>query len=213
MRFKEKVVIATKPGRAIGAEFMMMKIFTETKGKLFIFLLVACQLIGTSCSRKLYPEQSFQNIESSAERKKLNDFMNSGTEKNLDTRTASSDKIIKTAEQYLGVPHCMGGTTMKCMDCSGLLVTVFARHSITLPHNSEEQARYGKIISRIDELRKGDLVFFVRTYETSHFITHSGIFAGSNKFIHTSSKNGVVITSIVDPWWNQRFVFGTRVLK
>ncbi|MBN2762290.1 MAG: C40 family peptidase [Bacteroidales bacterium] len=213
MRLRGKVFVATKPGRDIGAEFMMMKVFTETNSKLIVLLVVAFQLISAACQRQLYPEKSFQNIESSTERKKLNDFLNSGTEKNLDTKTASADAIIKTAEQYLGVPHCMGGTTMKCMDCSGLLVTVFAKQGITLPHNSEEQARYGKIISRIDELIKGDLVFFIGTYETSHFITHSGIFAGSNKFIHASSKNGVIITSMNDHWWNQRFVFGTRVLK
>lgn len=41
------------------------------------------------------------------------------------------------------------------MDSSGLLVTVFARLDIALPHNSEEQARYGKRISRIDELKRG----------------------------------------------------------
>jgi cell wall-associated NlpC family hydrolase len=192
---------------------MMMKVITETKGRLIVLLVVACQLIGTSCSRKFYPEQSFQNIETSSERKKLTDFLNSGTEKDLNTKNASADKIIETAEQYLGVPHCMGGTTMKCMDCSGLLVTVFARFGVTLPHNSEGQARYGKIIIRIDELKKGDLVFFTGTFETSQFITHSGIFAGSNRFIHASSKNGVTITSINDPWWSQRFVFGTRVLK
>lgn len=213
MRFRGKVIVATKPGGAIGAEFMMMKVFNETNSKLMVLFVVACQLISASCQRQLYPGQSFQNIENSAERKKLNDFLNSGAEKHLDTKTASADAIIETAEQYIGVPHCMGGTTMKCMDCSGLLVTVFAKQGITLPHNSEEQARYGKIISRIDELRKGDLVFFIRTYETSHFITHSGIFAGSSKFIHASSKNGVIITSMNDPWWNQRFVFGTRVLK
>lgn len=206
-------MLPARSGKTIGADFTVMEVFTEAQRKIIVLLVVACQLIGTSCSRRLYPEQLFQNIESSADRKKLNDFLNSGTEKDLNTRTASADEIIETAGQYLGVPHCMGGTTMKCMDCSGLLVTVFVRHGITLPHNSEEQARFGKIINRIDELKKGDLVFFVRTYETSHFITHSGIFAGSNKFIHASSKNGVIITSINDPWWNQRFVFGTRVLK
>ncbi|MDX9947601.1 MAG: C40 family peptidase [Bacteroidales bacterium] len=191
----------------------MMKIFAETKGKLIVMLVVACQLISPACQRQLYPEQSFQNIEGSAERKRLDDFLNSGVEKGLNTKTASADEIVETAEKYLGVPHCMGGTTMKCMDCSGLLVTVFAGLGITLPHNSEEQARYGKIISRIDELKKGDLVFFIRSYQTSHFITHSGIYTGSNKFIHASTKNGVIITSINDPWWNQKFIFGTRVLK
>ena len=162
---------------------MIMEGFTEIKGRLILLFIVAGSLTFTSCSPKLYTDQSVQSNGNSAERKQLNGFLNSGTERDLDTKTVSADEIIKTAEQYLGVPHCMGGTTMKCMDCSGLLV------------------------------RKGDLVFFTGTYETSHFITHSGIFAGSSRFIHTSSKNGVIFTSINDPWWSQRFVFGTRVLK
>jgi cell wall-associated NlpC family hydrolase len=107
----------------------------------------------------------------------------------------------------------MGGTTMKCMDCSGLVYTVFAKHGIILPHNSEDQARYGKIISGIDKLRRGDLVFFVRSYKTRNLITHTGIFLGNNQFIHTSSKNGVTVTSINDPWWKEKFIFGTRVLE
>jgi cell wall-associated NlpC family hydrolase len=137
--------------------------------------------------------------------------MNGGTEKGINARNTSSDEIISTARKYLGVPHCMGGTTMKCMDCSGLLVTVFGKYGIKLPHNSEEQGRYGKIIKRMDELKKGDLVFFIRSYKTNRFITHSGIYIGDNKFIHTSSTVGVTITSLSDPWWNEKFIFGTRV--
>lgn len=189
-----------------------MKVFPEFLGRYIVLLVVVCQLIIASCSRGFYPEQPFQNIESKADRKRLNDFLGSGTEKGLNTKTASADEIIETAEKYLGVPHCMGGTTMKCMDCSGLLVAVFARLGINLPHNSEEQARYGKILTRMDELKKGDLVFFIKTYETRYFITHSGIYAGNNKFIHVSTRNGVIITSINDPWWNQKFIFGTRIL-
>ena len=189
----------------------MIKISFEDRGKLIILLVVIFQLLITFCSRQLYPEPSFQNIESQAEKKRLKDFMDSGTEKGINTNSTSADEIIKTAQQYLGVPHCMGGTTMKCMDCSGLLVAVFARHGIQLPHNSEEQARYGKIIIGMDGLMKGDLVFFIRSYETHRFITHSGVYIGNNKFIHTSTRNGVTITSLNDPWWNERFLFGTRV--
>ena len=105
----------------------------------------------------------------------------------------------------------MGGTTMKCMDCSGLLLTVFREYGIALPHNSEEQARYGKIIPEINDLKKGDLIFFIRSYKTNRFITHSGIFIGNSKFIHTSTSKGVTITSLYDPWWNEKFIFGTRV--
>ena len=143
----------------------------------------------------------------------MNDFIAAGAEKKLNTRNTSPDEIIETAQKYLGVPHYMGGTTMKCMDCSGLLVTVFGRHGIYLPHNSEEQARYGEIISRMDELKKGDLVFFIRSYKTHLLITHSGICLDNNKFIHTSSRNGVTITSLNDRWWKERFIFGTRVFE
>jgi len=167
----------------------------------------------TSCSKRSYPVTSFNNIENKAEKKKLDDFLKAGTEKVLNTHSATPDKIINTAQQYLGVPHCMGGMTMKCMDCSGLLVTVFAIHGIKLPHNSEEQARYGRIITGLEKLKKGDMVFFIRSYRTNQFITHSGIYLGDGTFIHTSSSNGVTVTSLNDPWWNERFLFGTRVFK
>ncbi len=191
----------------------MMKVLPETK-RLFILLLVAVsQLPITSCSKQGYPERSVQKIESNTDKKRLNDFIAAGAEKKLNTRNTGPDEIIETAQKYLGVPHCMGGTTMKCMDCSGLLVTVFARHGIYLPHNSEEQARYGEIISKMNELKKGDLVFFIRSYKTHFLITHSGICLGNNKFIHTSSRNGVTITSLNDRWWKERFIFGTRVFE
>jgi lipoprotein Spr len=190
---------------------MRMKTYFGPKGKLLILLIAVCQLLTTYCSKQLYHDLSFKNVESRDENNKLKDFLDAGTEKRINTGNTRPDEIIKTAQQYLGVPECLGGTTMKCMDCSGLLVTVFARHGIKLPHNSEEQARYGKIITRTDDLRRGDLVFFIRSYKTNRFITHSGIYLGNNKFIHTSSKKGVTITLINDPWWSDKFIFGTRV--
>ena len=79
-------------------------------------------------------------------------------------------------------------------------VTVFRKYGVSLPHNSEEQARYGKIIPGVKDLRKGDLVFFIRSYKTDNFITHSGICIGNNEFIHTSTSRGVTITSLNDLW-------------
>ena len=190
-----------------------MKVHFEAKAKNIILLVIVCQLLNISCSKHAYRESSFRNVESHSEKKKLNVFLDSGTEKKINIHNISADEIIMTAKKYIGVPHCMGGTTMKCIDCSGLLVAVFARYGIALPHKSEEQARFGKVITGTDELIKGDLVFFIRTYRTSDFITHSGIYIGNNKFIHTSSSNGVTITLLSDPWWKEKFIFGTRILE
>lgn len=189
-----------------------MRVVLNSRSRYFI-LLVICQLIATFCTTRIYPEPSFPNIKNQAEKNKLQDFLDAGIEKMPDAGKADPDDIIKTARQYLGVPHCMGGTTMKCMDCSGLLFTVFAAHDIHLPHNSEEQARYGIIVADMDELRKGDLVFFVRSYQTNHLITHSGIYIGHHQFIHASSSKGVTITALNNPWWEEKFIFGTRIFN
>lgn len=198
------------------------------KIKFIIILAVVIQLLNTSCSKNLYKEpqqksESRDNIRISETKKitipadnqtdkaKLKKFLDSGTGKSLDIKKASPDDIINTARQYLGTPHCMGGTSKKCIDCSGLLLVVFAKYGIHLPHNSQEQARYGKKISRMDDLKKGDLVFFKKSYNTSNYITHSAIYIGDNKMIHTSANDGVIITSIDDNYWQPKFVFGTRI--
>ena len=190
-----------------------MKVISEVKGKCLILLFVVCQILVTNCSKQLYHDVSFHNVESRAEKNRLQEFMDGGTGKVINVRNTNPDEIIGTARKYIGVPHCMGGTTMKCIDCSGLLVAVFGKYGIKLPHNSEEQARYGRIIKNMNDLQKGDLVFFIRSYKTSNFITHSGIYTGDNKFIHTSSAVGVTITPMSDPYWNEKFLFGTRIFE
>jgi cell wall-associated NlpC family hydrolase len=167
----------------------------------------------TSTLIPLNPALSIDKIDSHGEDSKLNYFLNAGFEKKAEVQGVKAAEIVRTAQKYLGVPHCMGGKSMKCIDCSGLLVAVFAGYGIHLPHNSEEQARYGKIIAGKDDLREGDLVFFIKSYQTQNFITHSGIYIGNNKFIHTSSSYGVTTTSLDDPYWKQRFIFGTRLFK
>ena len=190
-----------------------MKFSFRYNTRITILLGFIFQLIISYCAKRVYPEPLFSNIETSAESAQLKEFLGSGAEKDLDTRGTSADQIIETARQFMGVPHCMGGFSSRCMDCSGLLVAVFKKNGIIFPHNSEEQARYGKVIAVKDELRKGDLVFFIRSYKTSHFITHSGIYLGNNEFIHTSSTQGVTITSLDDSWWKGKFIFGTRIFN
>lgn len=207
---------------------MLMRDFFE-KAKFTILLIAVTQLLIISCSKDIYKDQAKQSAESrndykvtatkkinvptddQAESKKLKKFTESGTGKTVNIKNATPEEVINTARKYMGVHHCMGGTSMKCLDCSGLLVVVFAKYGIQLPHNSQEQARYGKKIPRMDQLVKGDLVFFKRSYKTSNYITHSAIYIGDNKFIHTSVSYGVTITSLDDKYWHEKFVFGTRL--
>lgn len=173
-------------------------------------LFTAFSLLFASCSKRQIPVSSGQYTPAAATAE-MQRFMNGGVGRNLDTGRKKPKHIIKSAEKYMGTPHCMGGTTKKCLDCSGLTYISFAKHKIILPRNSQEQARYGSLIFNRNDLKKGDLVFFTKSYNTSAFITHVGIYLGNNRFIHASTSSGVIVTPLDNPWWNQRFVFGTRV--
>ncbi len=143
--------------------------------------------------------------------RELKHFLSTGYGKTLNIGNTSPDDIIKTARKYIGTPHRMGGTSLKGIDCSGLVMMAFADYGISLPHNSQEQARYGQVITDKYQLKPGDMVFFINTYKTSKYITHAGICIGNNQFIHTSSSKGVMVTSLDNSWWKDKFIFGTRV--
>jgi cell wall-associated NlpC family hydrolase len=172
-------------------------------------LLVAL-LALSSCSKRQFPSSEAITLPSVTDRE-LQAFLNSGTQRSLSTGRKKPNQIIRTAEKYLGTPHCMGGITKKCMDCSGLTYASFSEHNITLPRRSQDQARYGRIIINTRDLRRGDLVFFTRSYNTTDYITHVGIYLGNNQFIHASTSAGVTVTKMDNTWWRTRFVFGTRV--
>lgn len=211
-----------------------MKTLIERKYRLIVILTVFCQLLNSFCSRKMnpaisdnshissrndafapvrpHPGNQEKKIEAPDIKNKPEDILKSDAETAARMRERFAGDVIATAMKYFGVPHCMGGTTTKCIDCSGLVMKVYAVHGITLPHSAQAQSEIGTVIENRSELVKGDLVFFKNSYKTSKYITHSGIYAGDNMFIHASSGKGVTITSLDDPWWKNKFVFGTRIL-
>jgi len=144
---------------------------------------------------------------------KLKIFEQGGIEKSLELGSVTSTQIIDTAKSYIGTPHCMGGITHKCIDCSGLLYATFKSVGINIPHSSQEIARYGEIILNMDSLQAGDLVFFVKTYNTSKVITHAGIYLDNDKFIHTSASHGVVISNLKSNYYTEHYIYGTRIFK
>jgi len=142
---------------------------------------------------------------------RLINFEKKGIEQPVDTTDYNIPELIEYSKTFLGTKHRMGGSSKQGIDCSGLVMVVHQKFGISLPHNSEEQARFGRIIPEEDSLVVGDLVFFYNSYKTKEFITHAGIYVGNGNFIHTSFSSGVVITNLnSSTYWKTRFLFGTR---
>ena len=139
-------------------------------------------------------------------------FKEGGVEKKVNTDNYDVDGILEYAESLLGTPHVMGGYSPSGLDCSGLVKLTHAKFDVDLPRSSHDQGRYGTIISPDEELKRGDLVFFHSTYTKPQLITHSGIYLGENKFIHTSSSRGVTISTLLDSgYWQEHYLFATRL--
>lgn len=146
---------------------------------------------------------------------KFKEFKLNGYEKDIGLSHKLIKSVIDTAETYLGVPNKVGGVNKDSIDASGLIfVAITANSEFKFPRIAQDMARFGKIITNKEKLKRGDLVFFYDTYEIDRIITSVGIYLGENKFLNSSSNNGVSVSDLNDPfYWNEKFFYGTRIFK
>ena len=126
--------------------------------------------------------------------------------------TKQQKVLLDTAFSYLGTPYRHGGVTRNGMDCSGFVSTTFKSISVPLSRSSQEMATQGTKID-LEDVKVGDLLFF-RTTRKSR-ISHVGMVVdidGDIKFIHSSSKRGVVISSLSEEYYKKTFRMAKRVM-
>jgi probable lipoprotein NlpC len=121
--------------------------------------------------------------------------------------------LIYAAEKYLGTPYCYGGEDAGGVDCSGLVVVSFRDSlNLTVPRSAKGLYDWAEKISTQD-LKPGDLVFFVTG--TTSAVTHTGIFIGNGRFIHSASegvKTGVIYSVLEEPYWKRTYKGAGRAL-
>ncbi|MHB1686801.1 MAG: C40 family peptidase [Ignavibacteriaceae bacterium] len=122
------------------------------------------------------------------------------------------EKMLMEIIKYLDTPYKYGGNTSNGIDCSAFTQTVYSKtFSITLLRSAHEQFTEGDPVDDVDDLKFGDLVFF----NTRRGVKpgHVGIYIGDHLFAHASSRNGVIVSSIDDAYYEKRFMGGRRIEK
>ncbi len=101
---------------------------------------------------------------------------------------ALRDKLVQTAEKYLGSQYRWGGKTPQGIDCSGLCSMAYMRCGIIIYRDAKLIEGYPVKEISYNELKKGDLV-----YSPGHIM----MYIGDGRIIHSSSAScGVVYAQL-----------------
>lgn len=94
------------------------------------------------------------------------------------TASVSASSVISYAEQFVGVPYVLGGTSPSGFDCSGFVQYVYAHFGVSLPRTSEAQSTIGSAVS-VSSAQPGDLLF----WGGQGSAWHVGIYVGGSSYI------------------------------
>lgn len=114
------------------------------------------------------------------------------------------------ALNFIGTPYKWGGNDINNgIDCSGFVKKIYGTVGKSLPRTASEQALVGQPITRLEDLRSGDRLYF---YEKArNKIGHTGIYLGNGYFIHSSSGHkGVATDYLGKPNWLRILVAARR---
>lgn len=94
--------------------------------------------------------------------------------------------VVNYACQFVGNPYVWGGTSLtNGADCSGFIMSIYAKFGVSLPHSSGAMAGCGRGVS-YSEAMPGDIICYAG---------HVAIYMGGGQIVHASNaKDGIKIS-------------------
>lgn len=118
--------------------------------------------------------------------------------------------LYKFIDEWYGVPYQYGGNSKSGIDCSAFVQRVFEQvYGLNLLRTAMDQASMTSLIWNRDYCKEGDLVFF---HTRGRNISHVGVYLLNNFFVHASTSQGIMISSLDESYWQKRFSCAGRLL-
>lgn len=165
--------------------------------KLLLALVVGCLLTACGISqRTTAPSNSGSSDPKLPRMMKVNYY------------EATRQSLMQAYRDWQGTPYLLGGATKNGVDCSSLVSVIYDDYfGIDMPMNTRKLLNKGDGVRRAS-LRTGDLVFF----RTSRRNLHVGIMVDNREFLHASTSQGVMLSSLEENYWAMRYFAGRRVM-
>ena len=107
---------------------------------------------------------------------------------------------------WIGTPYVYSGQSKTGTDCSGFVSSVCKQvYGCDLAASSSDILKQDVQRTPSGELCEGDLVFFKIRRKS---VSHVGIYLGNRLFAHASRGQGVVISSLDEPYYARYFYTG-----
>lgn len=166
---------------------------------LILFYLVSCK----------HQQSISKSSEASAEKKVSNELKKKYSAKlGVSESEIKNEKLYQFINEWYGVTYKYAGKDKNGVDCSGLASTLYLQvYKKTISSNTKALADEVKKIKESD-LKEGDLVFFI-TFGKK--ISHVGVYLQNHKFVHASTKKGVMISDLNEPYFKKTYVSSGRV--
>ncbi len=119
-----------------------------------------------------------------------------------------NEKLYQFINEWTGVPYKYAGRSKAGIDCSGLTATLYLQvYKKTISPSTKALVDEAKKIKQND-LKEGDLVFFNTNGKS---ISHVGVYLQNDKFVHASTKKGVMISDMNEPYFKKTYVRSGRI--
>lgn len=136
-------------------------------------------------------------------------FAHYGSRFGIELDGSENLELLKTVDEWMGVPYEWGGCSEQGVDCSCLVKSIYAEvYGLDLNRTVQTLLRERLKTVASGDLREGDLLFF--DMKDQGHISHVGIYLKKGTFVHASSSRGVMLNRLSQPFYRARLARTAR---
>lgn len=167
-----------------------------------VLYLASCKSHQKSHKTEDYKEEKKELVSSKSLKKKYAEKLG------VKESDIKNEKLYNFINDWYGVPYKYAGKDKKGIDCSGLASTLYLNvYQKKISPSTKALDEETKKIKDSD-LKEGDLLFFNTDGKK---VSHVGVYLQNNKFVHASTKKGVMISDLNEPYFKKTYLHAGRV--
>ena len=130
-----------------------------------------------------------------------------GTQLNVAPKEIENEKLYSFIDEWYATPYKYAGTDKTGIDCSGFTSKLYETVYLKKISRASRDIYATSVEVKKEDLKEGDFVFF--KIESKN-VSHVGVYLMNNKFVHASTKKGVIISDLNEPYYQKYFFTGGR---